>query len=519
MAIVAAAAAGCHRGQHAFELDELGIADLSEGLKQGRYTAVQLTRLYLKRIEEIDRRGPQLRSVIEINPDALAIAEAIDQERRAKGPRSPLHGIPMLLKDNIDTGDRMLTSAGSLALASKPAPRDSTVAARLRAAGAVIIGKTNLSEWANIRSSHSTSGWSGRGGQTRNPYVLDRNPSGSSSGSGSAVSANLCAAAIGTETDGSIVSPSSANGIVGLKPTVGLVSRAGIVPISHTQDTAGPMTRTVRDAAIVLSALAGADDRDAATSAANGHIEPDYTRFLDPNGLQGARIGIARQLYGWSEHVDYLMEKVHGTLKSLGAELVDPVEFPSHRKWSGAEMEVLLTELKADIAAYLATRGATAGVRTLEEIIKFNEANKAKEMPYFGQDLFIKAQAKGGLDAKEYVEALALCRKSSREEGIDAVMDKHRLDAIVAPTNPPASRIDWLNGNYGRGGSSTYPAVAGYPHITLPGAFIHGLPIGVSFFGRAWTEGTLIKFAYAFEQASKARKVPRFLPEGTLLAS
>lgn len=494
-----------------FELNELTVSDLAAGLKSGRYTARSLVTRYLARIEEIDRRGPLLRSVIEVNPEALRIADALDAERKQKGPRGPLHGIPILIKDNIDTGDRMLTSAGSLALADAPAPRDAFLVERLRAAGAVLLGKTNLSEWANIRSSKSTSGWSARGGQTRNPYELSRNPSGSSSGSGAAVSANLCAIAIGTETDGSITSPACSSGIVGLKPTVGLLSRSGIVPISHTQDTAGPMTRTVADAAVLLSALTGVDPRDPATAASRGKSEPDYTKYLQPNGLRGARIGVTRQLFGFNDNVDRLMTSAIETIRKLGAEVIDPVEFPSFGQFGDAELDVLLYELKADLAAYLATRGDRVAVHSLKDVIAFNERNREKELAVFGQDLFLKAEAKGPLTDEAYLKALEKCRRLSREQGIDAVMDKHRLDALVSPTGAPAWKTDWANGDSSTGGSTMYAAVAGYPHISVPAGFVFDLPVNISFFGRAWSEGKLIQYAYAFEQQTKARKPPQFL--------
>ena len=495
-----------------FELNELTIAQLQDGMKSGRFTARALTDKYLSRIDAMDKHGAAVNSVIEVNPDALAIADALDAERKVKGPRGPMHGIPVLIKDNIATADRMMTTAGSLALLGSIAPKDSHVAKKLRDAGAVILGKTNLSEWANIRSSHSSSGWSARGGQTRNPYVLDRNPCGSSSGSGAAVSANFCAVAVGTETDGSVVCPSSANGIAGIKPTVGLISRSGIIPISHTQDTAGPMARTVADAAVLLGALAGEDSDDSATAGSRGHIAPDYTKFLDAKGLRGARIGIVRKLFGFSDAVDALMNAALETMKHEGAELVDPVEIDSLGKLDDPELDILLTELKADLNAYLAKLGPKAPVHTLKEVIEFNERDKAKEMPYFGQDLFLKAEAKGPLTDKGYLETLAKCRKLSREEGIDAVMDKHKLDALVAPTGGPAWVTDPVTGDHFGGGSSQLPAMAGYPNINVTAGFSFGLPVGISFFGRAWSEPTLIKIAYAYEQASKFRRAPRFIP-------
>lgn len=494
------------------ELDELTIADLSQAMATGKWSARDITQKYLTRIESLDRRGPALNSVIEINPDAIEIANRLDQERQQKGARSPLHGIPILIKDNLDTADKMMTTAGSLALVGSKPKTDSFVAAKLRAAGAVILGKTNLSEWANIRSTHSTSGWSGRGGQTKNPYALDRNPCGSSSGSGAAVSANLCAVAIGTETDGSIVCPASANGVVGIKPTVGLTSRSGIIPISHTQDGAGPLARTVRDAAIVLGAMTGVDSDDNATVASQGKAFNDYTRFLDPNGLKGARIGVVRKYFGFSDSVDSLMEESLTLMKRQGAILVDPAEIETLGKFDDSEFLVFLYELKANLNAYLTKLGPSAPVKSLKEIIEFNEKHRDHEMPFFGQDIFIKSEAKGPLTEKEYTDALAKNRQLARVEGIDAVMDKHKLDALVAPTGSPAWPTDLVNGDHSSGGSSNAAAVAGYPNINVPAGHLWGLPVGISFFGRAWSEPTLIKLAYAFEQATKARIVPKFLP-------
>jgi amidase len=496
-----------------FEFDESTISDLQRRMSSGEISARSLTEGYLARIEAIDSRdknGPQLNSVIEVNPDAMSVAEQLDKERKAKGPRGPLHGIPVLIKDNIDTAHRMQTTAGSLALVGSKPAQDSGVAKKLREAGAVILGKSNLSEWANIRSSHSTSGWSGRGGLTRNPYALDRNPCGSSSGSGAAVSASLCTVAVGTETDGSIVCPSSANGIVGIKPTLGLISRAGIVPISHSQDTAGPMARTVRDAAILLGALAGSDSRDPATADAEAKKTRDYTQFLDPNGLRGARIGVARKYFGFSDTVDALMNQVIEEMKKTGAVIVDPADLETHGKFDDTETLVLMYELKADLNSYLASR-PDAQVHTLADVIAFNENNKEREMPYFGQDFFIKAQEKGPLTSKEYVDALAANHKMSREQGIDAVMDKFHLDAIMAPTGGPAWMTDLVNGDHAAGGSSNAAAVAGYPNINVPAGFIFGLPVGISFFGKAWSEPTLLKIAYGFEQTIRARRKPEFL--------
>jgi amidase len=505
-------------GERPFELEEATIADLQEGMRTGRLTARAIAERYLARIDALDGKGPALRSVLERNPDALALADALDRERKEKGARGPLHGIPILVKDNIDTADRMATTAGSLALVGAKPSKDAFVVRRLREAGAVLLGKTNLSEWANIRSSASTSGWSGRGGLTKNPYALDRNPCGSSSGSGVAVAANLCAVAVGTETDGSIVSPSSANGIVGIKPTVGLLSRSGIIPISHSQDTPGPMARTVRDAAILLGALAGVDPEDGATAASEQKIAPDYTTFLDPRGLEGARIGVARNYFGFHDGVDALMGEALLAMKTQGAELIDPADIPNMDKVGDAELSVLLFELKADLNAYLARLGPAAPVKSLKEIIDFNDRHAKEEMPYFGQNTFVKAEAKGPLTSYEYIEALAKCRRLSRAEGIDAIMDKHKLDAFVAPTLGPACVTDLLNGDRWLGETSTAAAVAGYPHITVPAGFVFGLPVGISFFGRAWSEPVLLRLAFAFEQATKFRKAPRFLPTVDLKA-
>jgi len=494
-----------------FELDEVTVVALQEGMGSGKFTARSLVEEYLRRIEEIDQNGPALNSVIEVNPDARAIAEALDKERKAKGARGPMHGIPILIKDNIATRDRMSTTAGSLALVGSQPPADSCVAERLRAGGAVILGKTNLSEWANIRSSHSTSGWSARGGLTRNPYALDRNACGSSSGSGAAVAANLCAVAVGTETDGSIVCPSSANGIVGIKPTLGLVSRYGIVPIAHSQDTAGPMARTVTDAALLLGVLAGIDPRDAATAESRGKTAPDYTQFLDPKGLRGARIGVVRKLFGFHDGVERLMNASMEEMKRQGAELIDPVVIESLGKFDDSEQEVLLYELKADLNAYLAALGPGAPVHSLQEIIGFNERNRDKEMPFFGQDLFLKAQAKGPLTDKAYLDALEKNHRLARSEGIDAVIEANHLDALIAPTGGPAWLTDLVDGDHDLGGSSSLPAVAGYPNINVPAGVVFGLPVGIAFFGRAYSEPTLIKLAFAFEQATKLRRPPTFL--------
>jgi amidase len=494
-----------------FELEELTIAELQSGMQSGKYTARSLVKKYLDRIDDIDKNGPMLNSVIEPNPDALSIAEALDRERKEKGVRGPLHGIPILIKDNIDTADRMMTTAGSLALVGSRPAQDAFVVKRLREAGAVILGKTNLSEWANFRSSHSSSGWSARGGQTRNAYELNRNPCGSSSGSGSAATANLCAAAIGTETDGSVVCPSSANSLVGIKPTVGLVSRSGIIPISHNQDTAGPMARTVSDAAILLGALTGVDANDAMTKPGGAKSLRDYTQFLNKDGLRGARIGVARKYFGFNDGVDKLLNERIEDIKKLGAVIVDPADIPTSGKFDDSELEVLLYEFKADLNAYLGRLGSSTQVHSLKEVIEFNEKNRDREMPYFGQDLFIKAQAKGPLTEKKYLQALAKNHLLSRAQGIDFIMRKHRLDALIAPTGGPAWPTDWINGDHFTGGYSSASAVAGYPHITVPAGYVFGLPVGISFFGGAWSESKLIKYAYAFEQATKARQPPRFL--------
>ena len=499
-----------------FELDETTLAELQAGMKSGQFTARSLAEKYLQRTAEMDQSGPALNSVIELNPDALAIADALDAERKAQGPRGPLHGIPVLVKDNIGTADRMMTTAGSLALRGFTPAKDSGVARRLRQAGAVIFGKTNLSEWANFRSAHSSSGWSGRGGQTRNPYALDRNPSGSSSGAGVAAAANLCAAAVGTETDGSIVSPSAANGLVGIKPTVGLVSRAGIIPLAHSQDTAGPMCRTVADAVVLLGALAGVDPDDSATAASRGKAQADYTQFLDRAGLRGARIGVARKAFDFGEGIGAVFDAALDAMKAEGAVLLDPVEIPSPGKFEDSEMEVLLYEFKAGINAYLAAQAPRAPVRSLKELIEFNERHREKEMPYFGQDLFLKAEAKGPLTDKKYRDALEKNHRLARTEGIDAMMAKHRLDALVAPTSGPIWLTDLIAGDHDTGSSSSLPAVAGYPNIQVPAGFVFGLPVGISFFGRAWSEPKLLRIAYAFEQATRARKPPRFLPTAEL---
>ena len=495
-----------------FRFDEATIDDLQAAMKSGRETAATLTRACVGRIEELDRRGPTLRAIIELNPDAMAIARALDVERKAKGPRGPLHGIPVLLKDNIDTHDRMMTTAGSLALAGSVSPQDSFVAQRLREAGAVILGKTNLSEWANFRGDRSTSGWSSRGGQTVNPYVLDRNPSGSSSGSAVAVAASLCPAAIGTETDGSIISPSSLCGIVGLKPTVGLISRAGIIPISRSQDTAGPMARTVRDAAILLGALAGFDPRDPATETSRDRSPADFTKFLDADGLRGARLGVARRFFRSGRPGDRVVEGAVEKMAAAGAEVIDLDDRRLFSNLGEAEQRLMLYEFKDGLNSYLAALGEKAPVRTLQDVIDFNARNKETVMPFFGQEVLERAQGKGPLTEKEYLDAVEHCRRFSRTEGIDAVMDRHELDAVVVPAGGPAGRIDPVYGDRDVGGGYSPAAVAGYPSITVPAGQLFGLPVGVAFFGRAFSEPILLKIAFAFEQLTRARQKPTFLP-------
>ena len=534
-------------GADGFELEEATIAGLQASMTAGRQTSRGLVEAYLGRIAAVDRGGPGLRALLEVNPEALAIADALDAERRERGPRGPLHGIPILLKDNIGTHDRMATTAGSLALAGSVPARDAFVARRLRDAGAVLLGKTNLSEWANFRSTHSSSGWSGRGGQCRNPYALDRCPSGSSSGSAAAAAANLCVAAIGTETDGSIVSPAGHCCLVGIKPTVGLLSRAGIVPIAHSQDTPGPMARTVTDAALLLAAMAGFDPDDPVTAGAGhafGSVGPgsgdpgssaghagrpgaplDYTRFLRADGLRGARLGVARKHFFDGTDADPLIEEAIAEMRRQGAVIVDPADIATAGRFDAPELEVLLYEFKADLDAYLAalpaaspTSPGPAPVRSLKELIAFNERHRDREMRFFGQELLVRAQAKGPLTDAAYRKALARCRLLSRRQGIDATLARHRLDAIVAPTGGPPWLIDLVNGDAPSGGSSTPAAVAGYPSVTVPAGFVFGLPVGISFFGAAYSEATLLRLAFAFEQATRHRRPPRFRPTAELPA-
>jgi len=499
-------------------LPEWTISELKQKMESGELTARQLAELYLGRIEAVDKNGSHVNSVIELNPDALEIADALDKERKARKVRGALHGIPILIKDNIDTHDRMQTTAGSLALEGNFAAKDAFIVKQLRKAGALILGKTNLSEWANFRGKRSISGWSSRGGLTRNPYALDRSASGSSSGSGAAVAANLCTTAIGTETDGSIISPAQTNGIVGIKPTLGLVSRSGIIPIAHSQDTAGPMARTVADAAILLGALTGLDGQDSATRLGKKRGLSNYAKFLDLNGLDGARIGVARNMAGSNPRILKVFETCIEAMKQLGAVIVDPVDVKNFNKFSDTELEVLHYEFKAGLNAYLKFLDSSLRVHSMEDVIKFNEQNADQVMPYFGQEHMTLAQEKGSLKDKKYKAALAKNLRLTRKQGIDAAMRKYKLDAIVVPSGGPAWMIDLANGdaiNWDM--ESTSPAaVAGYPHITVPAGYVFGLPVGISFFSTAWQEPTLIKLAFAFEQATQFRRQPRFLPTANL---
>ena len=501
-------------------LPEWTISELQEKMESGELTARRLAELYLERISEIDKEGPYINSIIELNPDALEIADTLDEERKAGKTRGMLHGIPILIKDNIDTADRMQTTSGSLALEGNLAAKDAFIVKQLRKAGALILGKTNLSEWANFRGKRSVSGWSSRGGLTRNPYALDRSACGSSSGSGAAVAANLCAGAVGTETDGSIICPAQTNGIVGIKPTLGLLSRSGIIPIAHSQDTAGPMARTVADAAILLGAMTGIDGRDKATSLSRKRSSSNYARFLDRDGLRDARIGVARNMAGTNPRILKIFDLCIEVMKHLGAVIVDPADVPNFDKFSKTEIEVLHYEFKADLNKYLKSVNGNVPVHSMDDVIRFNEENSHKVMPYFGQEHMLTAQDKKSLRDKKYRDALAKNLRLARKEGIDAAMRKHKLDALVVPTGGPAWLIDLVNGdsiNWDM--ESTSPAaVAGYPHITVPAGYIFGLPVGLSFFAQAWQEPTLIKFAYAFEQATQYRRQPRFLPTANLNA-
>jgi amidase len=491
-------------------IEELTIGQLQQGYKEGKYTIKDVVKVYMERIGEIDKNGPWLNSIIEINPDALEIAGNLDKEAAAVKAREPLYGVPVILKDNIDTHDRMPTTAGATALKNSFPKTDSYVARKLREAGAIIIAKSNLSEWANFRATGSSSGWSGVGGQTKNPYVLDRNPCGSSSGSGVAVSANLCMVAIGTETDGSIVCPSNNNGIVGIKPTVGLISRSGIVPISFTQDTPGPMGRTVEDVAITLGALTGIDSSDSKTLASQGKYQTDYTRYLKKNGLKGKRIGLLKKAMGFSDKVDTLMNKTIGYLKANGAEVID-IEFPKAENYEAAEFVVLLYEFKNGLNEYLAGQGSNSQVNNLKELMEFNKSDSV-ELKYFNQNIFEQAEKKGDLNSAEYKKALAKMLKATREDGIDKVMNAYKLDAIMAPTGSPAWKTDLILGDHieGLGGSSSLAAISGYPAITVPMGFIDKLPVGVTFFGRAWSEPLLLEIAYSYEQGTKHRKAPKY---------
>ena len=504
-----------------FPLEEMTIPDLSSAMGRGDYTCREITELYLERIDILDRQGPQLFSVLEVNPSALSTADGLDRDLRNGISRGPLHGIPVLLKDNIDTSDQMTTTAGSTALRGSTPPRDAFIADKLRAAGAVLLGKANMSEWAGFKSfERGTSGWSGRGwdggrgGLCKNPYALDRTPGGSSSGSGAACSANLTAFAIGTETDGSVVGPSSRNCLVGIKPTIGLLSRGGVIPIAHSQDSAGPMARTVRDAAIVLGTMTGVDERDSLTPLSLENSETDYTEFLDPNGLEGARIGVARAYMGFDDRVDRLLEDALDLITGQGATVIDPIELPDELRFGNEyEMEVLYYEFKADLDAYLASLGPDAPIKSLQELIEYNERNVDLELSLFGQELLIAAQERGPLTEARYLNALSTSHRLSRDEGIDRVMGEQSLDAIVAPTSGIPEPADYTGASGGGGGGCSTPsAMAGYPNMSVPMGFLFGLPVGMSLFGRAWTEGTLLRLAYAYEQASNHRQPPRFMP-------
>jgi len=507
-----APAAESRIGLDDWPLEEATITELQAGMAAGKFSAAELTRAYLDRIEKLDRNGPKINAIIETNPDAEGIAAALDAERKEKGQRGLLHGIPVLVKDNCDSGDKMLTTAGSLALASTPAPADSTVIAKLRAAGAVLIAKSNLTEWANFRGNHSISGWSGRGGQTRNPYALDRNPCGSSSGTGAGIAANLATIGICTETDGSVTCPSAFCGLAGLKPTVGLISRAGIIPISASQDTSGPMTRTVADLAIMLGALTGVDPRDSATAASRGHASTDYRGALDPNALKGARLGVVRSYFGFLPSVDAIAEDAIKVLKDRGAIIIDPVKPPGDGAFGQAEGDVLAFEFKDGINKYLASRGPGFSMKTLEDLIAFNSANKDRELQWFGQETFVDSQKRGPLTSAAYLKAKAHCHQVARVQGIEMLMKTHNLDALISPTAQPAFLIDWINGDHFSGSSTSLAAVSGCPHLTVPMGWVSGLPVGLSFYGRPWSEAKLISLGYDFEQATKVRKPPTYKP-------
>ena len=494
-----------------FDFQETTISEMQVQMAEGRISSSQITRAYIDRIKLIDKRGPALNAILEINPDALSTAADFDAERADSGPRGPMHGIPIILKGNIDTADRLTTTAGSLALQGSIAAKDAFLVSQLRAAGVVILGKANLSEWANFRSSHSTSGWSSQGGQTRNPYALNRNPCGSSSGSAVAVAASLCAAAVGTETDGSIVCPSNANGIVGIKPTVGLISRSGIIPISRSQDTAGPMARTVHGAATLLGTMTGQDAEDPLTIGSESKIPDDYTQFLDLQGLQGARLGIARNFFGHHPQVDELIESCINVLEQAGAQIIDPVEVAGVEELKGLELYLLLYEFKAGLEAYLGKLNDPVSVRSIADLIEFNNKHKEKMMPFFGQERLIQAEEMGPLTDESYLKIQEQCLLLSRDNGIDATISRHNLDAIIAPTGGPAWLTDPINGDHYKGACSSMAAVAGYPHITVPAGLVSGLPVGISFFAGAYQEPALIKIAYAFEQATKYRRPPRYL--------
>ncbi len=490
-------------------IEEMTINKIRQGYADGRFTITEVVQTYLDRINKIDMSGPELNSIILVNPDALAVARALDNEMKEGKSRGPMHGIPVILKDNIDTGDRMPTTAGSNALASSFAGTDSYIAAKLKEAGAVIIAKSNLSEWANFRAQTSSSGWSGVGGQTKNPYILDRNPCGSSSGSGVAVSANLCMVAIGTETNGSIVCPSNNNGIVGIKPTVGLLSRTGIIPIAFSQDTPGPMARTVEDAAICLGAMTGIDPSDSKTVASGDKSLTDYSKFLNKTGLKGKRIGLIRNSGSFFDPVDTLLMQAVRDMKAAGAEVIE-VEAPSGREYGGSSYQVLLYEFKDGLNKYLSRPGKSAPVKTLTELIEFN-LNDSIELKYFDQNILIEAEKKGDLSSPEYKSALEKMLKATRDEGIDKMMNSNKLDALIAPTGSPAWKTDLILGDHFVGGSSSLAAIAGYPAITVPMGFINELPAGITFFGRAWSESLLIEIAYSYEQATLHRKPPKYI--------